>query len=373
MTRRTMAERKRRAAERDTRRESLLVLLSRMQRGALLDNERPLLRAHVETELGEANELRRTVQGQQTAIQAAHDRTAAAETAIRETEQRAVDAEEQLSAYRAVEAYRQAAADTFEGRLAAIRQQTTEGVLTAAERLHERAEQAEERLAAYVDIFGPDAVDDFHKMQHRAVTAEAVTAETKRLMERRTTTLRERAEQAEDLLRAAHQCSNEAERQRADAEQRASIAETELATLREGIRQCGGDPTSVQNVYAQLQSHTRQWRDAEQRAEAAARVGVRHMAAAERYEAAWRSARRRARGWAAEEQRVRGWLEHWADRARLAEAALARVHRDAVRLGLAWRSARRRARAAEAALAAELPDVIAGQQARAALAEPARP
>jgi chromosome segregation ATPase len=373
MTRRTMAERKRRAAERDTRRESLLVLLSRARRGVpLTPAEAGLMFAHVEVELAEADELRRTVQGQQTAIQAAHDRTAAAEAAIRETEQRAVDAEEQLSAYRAVEAYRQAA-DTFEGRLAAIRQQTTEGILTAAERLHERAEQAEERLAAYVDIFGPDAVDDFHKMQHRAVTAEAVTAETKRLMERRTTTLRERAEQAEDLLRAAHQCSNEAERQRADAEQRASIAETELATLREGIRQCGGDPTSVQNVYAQLQSRTRQWRDAEQRAEAAARVGVRHMAAAERYEAAWRSARRRARGWAAEEQRVRGWLEHWADRARLAEAALARVHRDAVRLGLAWRSARRRARAAEAALAAELPDVIAGQQARAALAEPARP
>jgi hypothetical protein len=102
MTRRTMAERKRRAAERATRRDALLVLLSRMQRGALLDTERTLLRAHVETELGEADELRRTVAGQQTAIQAAHDRTAAAEDAIREMEQRAVDAEEQLRMYRVV-------------------------------------------------------------------------------------------------------------------------------------------------------------------------------------------------------------------------------------------------------------------------------
>lgn len=102
MTRRTMAERKRRAAERDTRREALLVLLSRMQRGALLDAERPLLFAHVKVEVREADELRRTVAGQQTAIQTAHDRTTAAEAAIREMEQRAVDAEEQLTAYRVV-------------------------------------------------------------------------------------------------------------------------------------------------------------------------------------------------------------------------------------------------------------------------------
>ncbi|MGW7197241.1 hypothetical protein [Streptomyces chryseus] len=100
--RRTMAERKRRAAERDTRRDSLLVLLSRMERGALLDTERPLLRAHVEAELAESNELRRTVQGQQTAVQRAHDRTLAAEDAIREAEQRAADAEAQLGMYRAI-------------------------------------------------------------------------------------------------------------------------------------------------------------------------------------------------------------------------------------------------------------------------------
>lgn len=33
--------------------------------------------------------------------------------------------------------------------------------------------------------------------------------------------------------------------------------ESEVATIREGIRQCGGDPTNVQNLAAQL----RMWRD----------------------------------------------------------------------------------------------------------------
>lgn len=53
------------------------------------------------------------------------------------------------------------------------------------------------------------------------------------------------------------------------ARQRVEAAERELATLREGIRETGGDPTNVQNVYAQL----RMWRDraltAEQQLDAA--------------------------------------------------------------------------------------------------------
>ncbi|WP_404959043.1 hypothetical protein [Streptomyces sp. 147326] len=88
MTRRTMAERRRRAAERATRRDSLLVLLSRAQRGVpITPTEAALLRAHVEAELAEADELRRTVAGQQTAMQRACDRTRAAEAAIVEAEE----------------------------------------------------------------------------------------------------------------------------------------------------------------------------------------------------------------------------------------------------------------------------------------------
>lgn len=48
-------------AARWARREPLLVLLSRMQRGVLLDAERPLLRAAVETELADGDQAHRQV------------------------------------------------------------------------------------------------------------------------------------------------------------------------------------------------------------------------------------------------------------------------------------------------------------------------
>jgi septal ring factor EnvC (AmiA/AmiB activator) len=108
MARRTMAERKRRAADRDTRRESLLVLLARLDRGPLAEQERSLLRAHVEAELSDADELRRTVAGQQTAIQRQAAQLEAAHDAIREAEQAAADATEQLHAYRTVKTPRPA-------------------------------------------------------------------------------------------------------------------------------------------------------------------------------------------------------------------------------------------------------------------------
>ncbi|MFE6683949.1 hypothetical protein [Streptomyces sp. NPDC057729] len=108
MARRTMAERKRRTAEREQRRDTLLVLLSRMQRGALLDAERPLLQAHVEAELSDADELRRTVAGQQNAIQRQAAQLEAAHDAIVEAEQYAIDLREQLHMYRVVEEQRQA-------------------------------------------------------------------------------------------------------------------------------------------------------------------------------------------------------------------------------------------------------------------------
>ncbi|WP_330349251.1 hypothetical protein [Streptomyces sp. NBC_00582] len=74
-----------------------------------------------------------------------------------------------------------------------------------------------------------------------AELADAVTAETKKLLERRTTTLRRRAENAE----------------------------TELRTLRTGIRALGGDPTTIQNLWAQLRLRNRQWRDTKRELEQA--------------------------------------------------------------------------------------------------------
>ncbi|MFE7017701.1 hypothetical protein ACFVAQ_45870, partial [Streptomyces sp. NPDC057651] len=67
--------------------------------------------------------------------------------------------------------------------------------------------------------------------------------------------------------------------QRLDGMQhRAKQAEADLAAVREGVRACGGDPTHVQNAYAQI----RMWRNSAQRAD--------HKAA--RYRTAWLAARR---------------------------------------------------------------------------------
>ncbi|WP_326698025.1 hypothetical protein OG909_12145 [Streptomyces sp. NBC_01754] len=108
MARRTMAERKRRAAARDQARTELEHLLARLDRHTLLDTERPLLRTHVEQLLATDAELRRTIAGQQTLVQRLGRQLDAAHDAIREAEQQAADTAEQLRAYRAVEEQRQA-------------------------------------------------------------------------------------------------------------------------------------------------------------------------------------------------------------------------------------------------------------------------
>jgi len=63
-------------------------------------------------------------------------------------------------------------------------------------------------------------------------------------------------------------------RQRDGWQLRASLAERELRTLRSGIRALGGDPTQVQNLWAQLRMRNRQWADAKrERDEYAGRCG----------------------------------------------------------------------------------------------------
>lgn len=64
--------------------------------------------------------------------------------------------------------------------------------------------------------------------------------------------------------------------------QRAEIANAELEALRGGLREIGGDPTQVQNLYAQLSSRGRQWREAEaERDQARAQVAAAYAFAAE--------------------------------------------------------------------------------------------
>ncbi|MFI7563818.1 hypothetical protein ACIBVM_18510 [[Kitasatospora] papulosa] len=102
MPRRTMAQRRRRAAEREQRRDVLLVLLSRSDRDVITDAERPLLRAHVEAELRDADDLRRTVDGHQRRTERLARQLDAAHDAIREAEQLATDYLAQLDMYRTV-------------------------------------------------------------------------------------------------------------------------------------------------------------------------------------------------------------------------------------------------------------------------------
>lgn len=156
MTHRTMAERRRSAAERDTRRASLLVLLDRAQRGVPLDYaEAALLRAHVTSELSEADELRRTVAGQQTAIQRAHARTHATEAAIIEAQQEAARlyAAWCSARRRASEHARNLRALAYEYRAVAARADQAEEAharsRAAGEYQFARAKQAEQLLAAY--------------------------------------------------------------------------------------------------------------------------------------------------------------------------------------------------------------------------------
>lgn len=81
---------------RTTRREALLVLLSRAERGALAPAEATLLRSTVEAELADADTARRSAGGQQAANRRAQQRIGAAEQVIREIEAERDDLAERL-------------------------------------------------------------------------------------------------------------------------------------------------------------------------------------------------------------------------------------------------------------------------------------
>ncbi|MFE1070979.1 hypothetical protein ACFW5W_07085 [Streptomyces sp. NPDC058783] len=91
-----LARRAENDAMRDARRETLLVLLSRAQRGRPLStSEADLLRIHVEAEIREGDAARASERGQQRAMEEHRQRVEAADEAIRELEQRAEQAEAQ--------------------------------------------------------------------------------------------------------------------------------------------------------------------------------------------------------------------------------------------------------------------------------------
>ncbi|MFE0189311.1 hypothetical protein [Streptomyces sp. NPDC058989] len=86
MTRVARQTRTERKQARTARRDTLLVLLSRAERGVLSHPEAVLLRAAVEAELVAGDQARRAAGGQQAAARRAQQRLVAAEQAIREVE-----------------------------------------------------------------------------------------------------------------------------------------------------------------------------------------------------------------------------------------------------------------------------------------------
>ncbi|CAL9481034.1 hypothetical protein [Streptomyces sp. enrichment culture] len=208
--RRTKASRQQSAADRDARRESLAVILSRIQRGVpITPAEGALLRAHVELEITESNELRRTLGGQQAASRRMARRVEAAEAAIREAEQRAEAAEE-----RARTLEKDARDNGADARAEYQRAKTAEQQLAAARAALDNVRHARtwaEVWSALGMHYGMTAIQAGQeararrpvaeqRAEDRAEQAEAVAAEAKRLLERRTTTLRTRAEYAEQQL-----------------------------------------------------------------------------------------------------------------------------------------------------------------------------
>lgn len=111
MTRRTRPNKARRALAaqgRDARRARFRNLIDRAGRLTLTPQEADALRGAAEAEFTESDNLRHTVGGQQSAMRRLGEQLDAAHEAIREAEQAAADAVEQLRAYRTVEEQRQA-------------------------------------------------------------------------------------------------------------------------------------------------------------------------------------------------------------------------------------------------------------------------
>ncbi|MGW0134848.1 hypothetical protein [Streptomyces sp. NPDC003299] len=318
------------AQRRRDRRALLDNLLTRALRGRLTVTEAALLAEQVREEQRVCDETRARLADADRNL-ARHRE--AADTAIRELEERAEQAERQRDNERE-------RAD-WNARVAAEQQARAEQAEERLARLRDMADNWERRLPATIrTATAADAVRLATAGDYRPVMF-AVTAATD-----------DGQAAAEDGYGDPVHWTvyNEMHCRALAAEHRAEQAEADrdrlaraVADMHDGINQV------AREAFAQRRAHREELRAAEQRA------GT--------YRAAWHSARDRARKHAAEEKRVRGWLEHWADRARAAEHCAGRYR-------LAWRSARRRARAAEAALAADLPDTLAGRAARLAAAQP---
>ncbi|NUS86339.1 MAG: hypothetical protein HOY75_27360 [Streptomyces sp.] len=106
--------------------------------------------------------------------------------------------------------------------------------------------RAEGRLT--VDTITSDQLDALYD---RLATAEKEADESVAAASRLAVLVGKRTEKAEKAAKSQRY--------------RAEIAETELRTLRAGLRAIGADPTQIQNLWAQISLRNRQWRDEKQR------------------------------------------------------------------------------------------------------------
>lgn len=152
MARRTRPNKERRALAaqgRAARRARLRNLIDRAGRLTLTPQEADALRGLAEVEFTESDNLRHTVGGQQSAMRRHGEQLDAAHEAIREAEQAAADAAEQLRAHRVAEEQRQ-----MRARLLSAEEQRQADRATRRPSLAEWwTATAEERRAAHIRAF----------------------------------------------------------------------------------------------------------------------------------------------------------------------------------------------------------------------------
>ncbi|MGW2130438.1 hypothetical protein [Streptomyces coelicoflavus] len=360
------------AQRRKDRRDVLDNLFSRTLRGLhLTPSEAALLVATVRDEQRAYDQTRRSLAETGTAY---GKHRAAANDAIREAEDEAERFKaDYLSACKTIaDMHAAATGRTGEGPERGVVEDVADvraRMLAAEEAL--RNEQRERAEAAQLS----------HEYRNRAEAAERMVGiltavdegrahGAQRIMGERDEA-QQRAAQAEELLAAAHQCSNDAEAARADAEQRAAQAE-EQAKLHARAAELADAVTA--EVKRHLEHRTTTLRQRAQRAEQSR----------DRFETAWQNARQRAaeQGGLADSRqrrlhrRARRILEleqqteqaersaqAWEGTARQYATNMDEARHKADRYRLAWLACRRDRKADRAAMADELPVVNAGYKA----------
>lgn len=179
-------------AQRTARRDSTRNLLDRLaHRGYLSNDETALLRQHVEAETREHDTVRAVARSNRQHVQHLATEIDRLTAELEDAEQRADGFRQQRDG-----------SDEAARRALEQRQEMAEERYT----LQQRAEQLEDLLRVANETSNRSEAERARAVQ-RAEQADAVTTETKRLLERRTTTLRERAERAEaaiERVRALH-------------------------------------------------------------------------------------------------------------------------------------------------------------------------